>query len=201
LEFGMTVWLLRADGALFVSESFRHAMRTLAVLVIPDEEERAAEKRMDRFPQLGAVGAQGSFYQYVRHLGQTRFRGEFSLEEHQAGGKPGLVTRINRFDLAAGPDPSFEVQSALWKLAEATDPMSIPTVAKKLETDLRDRIIALPKSLPTGEIVIAMAAFEDRFGGISVVPRLGRPHDILDAIPSEAARVFSRAAELAFGKV
>lgn len=189
----MSTWVLRADGALYVSDSFRQSMRTIAALVIPDEDVRERARRMDRHPELAEIGAAGTFYQWVRHLGRERFQGEFCLEEHRTGGRPGEVTLGASIDMLCGLDPSFEVQVALWQLADDVDVQKMVEIARVLEYRLRTISDTRDAALSSLDKVLSMRAFEERFGGIRVLSGFGRPDDILSSIPADGLTVFHRA--------
>lgn len=189
----MSIWVLRADGALYVSDSFRQSMRTIAALVIPDDDEREHLRRMDRYPELAEIGAAGTFYQWVRHLGRERFQGEFCLEEHKTGGRPGEVTLVATIDMLRGLDPSFEVQIALWRLIESDVASTVDEIARDLENRLRLINESRDPDISPRETLASITMFEERFGGIVVVRDFGRPDAILAAIPADAVATFKSA--------
>lgn len=68
LEIAMRVWVLHLNGAFSICENFRQVMRSVIVRLIPNSGDQSCLRLMDQYPELTAIGAQGSFYQLVRYL-------------------------------------------------------------------------------------------------------------------------------------
>lgn len=196
----MKVWVLRLNGSSVITQNFRNAMRHAAVKLVPDHDRRERLRTMNEVPVLTNVGASGSFWQFLRYLNQVQDNHEFKLEEHQVGGAPGMPSWLRAIDLNDGLDPSYEVQAALWGVAFGQDSRSISDIAKAIEDDVSTRLEYLAEDVKgERELLDEMISNEERFAGLQVIPRIGKPDHRLLGLPSAAALSFLTIASDAFG--
>jgi hypothetical protein len=87
----MSIFALHLNGQEFLTENFRQAMRTAAVILIPDEAERQEVKRLAWFSGLSEMRSQGSFNQYLRYLNGHQGGLSFRIDEHELGGPSRLA--------------------------------------------------------------------------------------------------------------
>lgn len=195
----MRVWVLHLNGAFSICENFRQVMRSVIVRLIPNGGEQSRLRLMDQYPDLAAIGAQGSFYQLVRYLNARQHHAEIIIEEHNVDHSPEEPSLFRAFDFN-GLDPSFDIQACLWDLAGGIGTGSIDDRAEALEREIEAKLEALRIGGATQSDVLAdLREREARFDGLKVIPAVGSADAVLAKLPKVAANVFREAAHEAFG--
>lgn len=190
------VFLLHAKGRIIVTANFRNAMRQAAAVLCLETHQDRRSKRADGFPALADIGAAGHFHQWLRFANATGPRQPFEIEEHEVGAHPGTPSLLRRFDMVDGADPSYEVQSALWKLLlrndEATGDLA-GAIRARIEEDVAEKRSA---GIDDVRILDDYRVIELQMGGLAVVPSEGQETAILDHLGETAARRFVEIAEM-----
>lgn len=179
----MTVHLLFVGDDLVVASSFRNAIRHAAVFLVPSETEREALRNDCPHPKLDLIGASGSFAQRLRRFNEQGQRKDFWIETHAEDVPPGTTSLLREFDLLNGPDPSYNVQSALWSIS---DGCRFSDVAESLSANLAADLDLLRNDLGDEEALDYLRDIESKMGGLKIIPQVGEPTRILERIPASA---------------
>lgn len=179
----MTVHLLFVGDNLVVTSTFRNAIRHAATLLVPAETEREALRNDFPHPKLDLIGASGSFAQRLRRFNEQGQRKDFWIEAHTEDVPPGTTSLLREFDLLNGPDPSYDVQSALWSISDGG---RFSDVAESLSVKLATDLDRLRNDLGDEEALDYLRDIEGKMGGLKIIPQVGEPARVLERIPASA---------------
>lgn len=177
-----------------LSQAFRHFAASMA----SGHGQIDSVGSVDDFPALDDKGLAGSYAQRVRWEAETGGRyGTVEIVEHDTSANPGFSTSAFSLDIINDFDPSYELQTALYK-AEATDE-DFMSIGEDLQIEVYDGIQSGRRFGETDEAFLArLRKIEEWMGADSVIPEEGDPTEILTDLPKNLRMRFEELASKAW---
>lgn len=187
----MRLFVLHIQNQVFYSASFRHAMRSMTSVVFPNALLREQARKMDRYPDLTKINSAGSFYQLTKYSAQAAGMDHILIEEHLLDGPPLAETLVRSTNVLKALDPSYVVQSALWRYMEDERKIDPESIADDIENIIEGQLeTERATDRSDDEILSDAKQFEERMQGIKIIPQVGSSTRILDRLSTEAAETF-----------
>lgn len=178
-----------------VSRHLGQAVMHAFFKLCPSPAEREALANRTKHPVLTAAGLGGSREHRARWAFQDR-AGSVRVVRHDTLVAPGTDSAVAHYELVDAFDPSFALQSALYRTEEEETPLD------QIADDLEDRADAATFHLKgqgrDGQVVDQWRDLEYLLGGVAAVPEDGDPSEIVAGIGKHLRNRFLDLAQACF---